>query len=114
MVLRAVYWVVQRRAKRKNWSVDCNMTGKWRGEGSGARFWINLQQRRISIDSQSVSTNVRTHLVVYQTPLLQKRVHTHNGTYVSCKIPPACSEGEVLAKLETIRVDDKVPIILIH
>ena len=24
MVLRAVYWVVQRRGKRKNWSVDCN------------------------------------------------------------------------------------------
>ena len=23
-MLRAVYWVVQRRAKRKNWSVDCN------------------------------------------------------------------------------------------
>ena len=23
-MLRAVYWVVQRRGKRKNWSVDCN------------------------------------------------------------------------------------------
>ena len=22
--MRAVYWVVQRRGKRKNWSVDCN------------------------------------------------------------------------------------------
>ena len=26
-MLRAVYWVVQRRAKRKNWSVDCNTLG---------------------------------------------------------------------------------------
>ena len=93
---------------------NTEVTGKWRGEGSGARFWINLQQRQISIDSQSVSTNVHTHLVVDQTPLLQKRVHMHNGTYVSCKIPPACSEGEVLAKSETICVDDKVPIILVH
>ena len=24
MALRAVYWVVQRRGKRKNWLVDCN------------------------------------------------------------------------------------------
>ena len=90
------------------------MTSKWRGERSGVCSWINLQQRWISIDSQSVSTNVHMHLVVDQTPLLQKRVHTHNGTYVSCKILLACSEGEVLAKLETICVDDKVPIILVH
>ena len=27
MVLRAVYWVVWRRVKRKNWSVDCNTPG---------------------------------------------------------------------------------------
>ena len=28
MVLWAVYWVVQRRAKWKNWSVDCNKGGR--------------------------------------------------------------------------------------
>jgi hypothetical protein len=76
-------------------------------------FWINLQQWQISIDSKSVSTNVHTHLAVDQTPLLQKSVHMHDGAYISCKIPLACSDSEVLARSEMICVDHKVPIILI-
>jgi hypothetical protein len=76
-------------------------------------FWINLQQWQISIDSESVSTNVHTHLVVDQTSLLQKSEHIHDGAYISCKILPACSDSEVLTRLEMIYVDHKVPIILV-
>lgn len=53
------------------------------------------------------------HLVVDETPLLQKGVHTHDGTYVACKIPSARSDGEVFGGPETISVDHKVPIILV-
>ncbi len=56
---------------------------------------------------------VHIYLVVDETPLLQKCVHTHNSAYVACKIPSARSDGEVFGGPETIGIDHKVPIILV-
>ena len=96
-------------------SVEDNpeVASKWWGEGSRARFWVNLCDGA-SEQAAREPTKVHTDLVVDQTPLLQKSVHAHDSAYVSGEIPPACSDGEVFCRPETIRVDHEVPIILVN
>ncbi len=53
------------------------------------------------------------HLIVDETPLLQKGVHTHDSAYVACKISSARRDGEILGGPETIGIDHKVAIILV-
>jgi hypothetical protein len=91
---------------------DTEVASKWWGECSRARFWVNLCKATLA-HTFGESRDVHTHLVVNETPLLQKSVHTHESAYVACKIPSARSDGEVLGRPETIGVDHKVPIILV-
>ena len=95
-------------------SVEDNpeVASKGWSEGGRARFWVNLGGGALEQTARE-SKKVHMHLVVDQAPLLQEGVHTHDGAYVSCKISPACSDSEVLGRPETIRIDHKVPIILV-
>jgi hypothetical protein len=53
------------------------------------------------------------HLVIEETPLLQKGVQMHDCAFVACKIPSARCDGKVFGGPETISVDHKVRIILV-
>jgi hypothetical protein len=95
-------------------SVEDNpeVASKWWSEGGGARFRVNLCDGALEQAARE-PTKLHTDLVVDQTPLLQKSVHAHDGAYISCEIPPARSDGEVLCRPETVRVDHEVSIILV-
>ncbi len=60
--------------------------------------------------SKRSSPGLVVHLVVDQTPLFQKSVHPHYGAHVSGQITSASRGWQVLARIESIRVDHKVAI----
>ena len=61
MVLRAVYWVVQRRGKRKNWSVDCNMSDP--GEESQAPLGSDAARGNQTVLDISSDSDIQDRLV---------------------------------------------------
>jgi hypothetical protein len=52
-------------------------------------------------------------LVIDQTPLFQESMNPHDRTNISRQIPPTSSNGEVLRRVEPIRVDHKVSVVLV-
>ena len=50
------------------------------------------------------------HVVVYQTPLLQKPMDTENSTHVARQVSTATRHREILGRVESETVNHKVPI----
>lgn len=61
-----------------------------------------------------VEQNHYTYLIVDQSPLLQEGMYSDNSAHISCQISPARSNGQVFGRVEAVRVDHKVAIVLVH
>jgi hypothetical protein len=55
-----------------------------------------------------------THLIVDQTPLLEESVHPHDCTHISRQVPPTSGNGKILCRIETVRVDHEISVILVN
>lgn len=53
------------------------------------------------------------YLVVDQSPLLKEGMYAHDGANVSCKIPSACGDGEVLGWVEAVCVDHEITVVTV-
>lgn len=54
------------------------------------------------------------YLIVDQTPLLQETMNTHDGSHITGQISAARCDGQVLARVETVRVDHEIAVILVY
>jgi hypothetical protein len=57
--------------------------------------------------------NTETYLIVDQSPLLQERMHPHDRSHVSSQIPPTRRHRQVLGRVQSIRIDHEIPVILV-
>lgn len=53
------------------------------------------------------------YLIVDKAPLLEEGMDAHYGANVSCKITPACCNGKVLDRIESVRVYHKVSVVFV-
>lgn len=73
---------------------DAEMSSKWRTKSCGACVWVDL--------------------IIDQTPLFQESVNPHDRTNITCQVPPTRGDREILPRIEPVRIDHKVTIVLIN
>ena len=95
---------------------DSEMAREGRTECSGTAIRVDLTEISTSLrlGRNAAAKTHAAHLVVYQPPLLQERMHPHDSAHVTRQIPPAGRHGQILPRVQPIRVDHKVPIVLVY
>lgn len=53
------------------------------------------------------------YLVIDQSPLLKKRVDTHDGTDISGEVTPASRDSQIFNRVQSVGVDHKVAVVLV-
>lgn len=56
---------------------------------------------------------IEKYLIIDQAPLLQESMHSHDGADIACQIPPACSDGKILDRVQPIGVDHEIAIVFV-
>jgi hypothetical protein len=72
-----------------------------------------LGQSKKTHQVERKESEVKTDLVVDESPLLQECVNTHDSTDVTCKVSSARGDSEILCRSESVRIDHEVAIILV-
>ena len=79
------------------------------GRQAGGRVGENGEVRGAGRSERRRSLVV-VHLIVDEAPLLEKRVHAHDGAHVAGQIAATRRRRQVLARVEAIRVDHEVAV----
>lgn len=61
-----------------------------------------------------VSHSVLTNLIIYQSPLFEESVDTHDGTHIASQVSSTGSHGKVLSRSEPVCIDHEVTIVLVN
>ena len=73
-----------------------------------------MDRPRASVRLRQSSNGNASYLVIDETPLFQKSMHPHDCTHIASEIPSTRSDCLVFNRIESIRVDHEVAIVLVY